>query len=93
MISWGDQPIMEHVYEVVDVQEIYYDKKRKVVVRRTKNKRRLTLDNVVIISMEETLLDARNSNLLGVGMAISSATIEREREDEREVDSMRDELV
>jgi hypothetical protein len=46
--------------------------------------------------MEETLLDARKSrvsDLLGVGMAISSATIDREREDEREDDSMRAELV
>jgi hypothetical protein len=66
------------------------------VVRRTGNKRRLTLDNAVLITMEETLLDAKQSKvseLLGAGMAISSATMDREREDEHEVDSMRVELV
>jgi hypothetical protein len=84
-ISWGDQPIPEPVDEVVDVQAITYDRKRKVVVKRTSKKRRLTLDSVVVITMKETMLDAKQSKvseLLGVGMAISSATIDREREDE-----------
>jgi hypothetical protein len=62
-ISWGDQPIPEPVDEVVDVQEITYDRKRQVIVRRTGKKRRLTLDNVVMITMEETLLDARQSKV------------------------------
>jgi hypothetical protein len=67
-----------------------------VVVRRTGKKRRITLDNVVMITTEETLLDARQSRvseLLGEGIAISSATIDREKEDEREVESMREELA
>jgi hypothetical protein len=41
-------------------------------------------------------LDSRQSKvreLLGDGMAISSATIDREREDEWEDESMREELV
>jgi hypothetical protein len=57
-LSWGDQPIPEPVDEVVDVQAIAYDRKRQVVVRRTNKKRRLTLDSVVMITIEETLLDA-----------------------------------
>jgi hypothetical protein len=67
-----------------------------MVVRRTNRNKRLTLDNVVIITTEETLLDARQSRvskLLVARMVISSATIHREREDEWEVDSMRVELV
>jgi hypothetical protein len=95
-LSWGDQPIPEPVDEVVDVQAITYDRKIQLIVKRTGKKRRITLDSVVMITMEETLLDAgqsRVSELLGESMAISSATIDREREDEREVDSMREELV
>jgi hypothetical protein len=95
-LSWGDQPIPEPVDEVVDVQAIAYDRKRQVVVRRIGKKRRLTLDNVMLITMEETLLDDKKSKvseLLGACMAISSATMDKEREDEREYDSMRVELV
>jgi len=78
---------------VVDIQAITYDRKIQVVVRRSDKKRRLNLDSVVMITIEETLLDARKSNLnelLGVGMAISSATIDRAREWEAE--SMRVEI-
>jgi hypothetical protein len=49
----------------------------------------------MVITTEETLLDAKKdkvSELLGEGMAISHATIDRAKEDEREVDSMRREL-
>jgi hypothetical protein len=79
-ISWGDQQFLEPVDEVADVHAITYDRKRQVVVKRTNKKRRLTLDNVVMITTEETLLDARRSKvskLLGARMAISSGTIDR----------------
>jgi hypothetical protein len=95
ILSWGDQQILEPIDEVVDVQAIAYDRKRQVVVKRTSKKRRLTLDSAVMITTEETLFDAKQSKvseLLGVGMAISSATIDREKEDEWEVESMRREL-
>jgi hypothetical protein len=49
-LTWGDQLIPEPVDEVVDVQAISYDRKRQVVVRRTGKKRRITLDNVVMIT-------------------------------------------
>jgi hypothetical protein len=58
-LSWGDQPIMEHVDEVVDVQEITCDIKIQVIVTRPRKKRRVTLDSALMITMEETLLDTR----------------------------------
>jgi hypothetical protein len=79
-LSWGDQPIPEPVDEVVDVQAISYDRKRQLVVKRTRKKRRITLDSALMITTEETLLDAgqsRVSELLGASMAISSATIDK----------------
>jgi len=81
----GDQSIPEPVDEVADVESIAYDRKRQVVFKRTNKKRRLTLDIVVMITMEETMLDAKQSKvseLLGAGMAISNATINKAREDE-----------
>jgi hypothetical protein len=45
------------------------------------------LDNVVIVTTEETMFDAKKSKvseLLGIGMALSSATIDRAKENERE---------
>ena len=56
-LSWGDQQIPEPVDEVVDIQEISYDKKRKAMMRRTIKKRKLTLDNTLLITTEETLFD------------------------------------
>jgi hypothetical protein len=38
-MSWGDQPIPELVYEIDDIHAIYYDRKRKYVMRRTTKKR------------------------------------------------------
>jgi len=81
-ISWGDQPIPEPVDEVVDVKTIAYDRKRQVGIRRTRMKRRLTLDNAVLITMEETMLDVKHSKvrkILGAGMAISTTTMDRAR--------------
>jgi len=54
------------------------------------------MDSVVMITTEENLLDSRQSKvreLLGDGMAISSATNDKEREDVWEDESMREELV
>ena len=96
MLSWGDQPILEPLDEVVNVQAISYDRKRQLILKRTRKKWILTSDNVLMITMEETLLDIGQSmvsELLEVSMDISSATIDREREYERESDSMRSELL
>jgi hypothetical protein len=65
-----------------------YDWKIQVVVMRTSRKRKPTLDNTFTITTEKTMLCAKKdrvSEFLGVGMAISHATIDRAKEDEREV--------
>jgi hypothetical protein len=49
-LSWGDQQIPQLVDEVVDVQPISYNKKRKVVMKRTVKIRRFTLDSTVFIT-------------------------------------------
>jgi hypothetical protein len=49
-LSWGDQQIPEPVDEVADIQEISYDRKRKVVMRRTIKKRKLMLDSTLFIT-------------------------------------------
>jgi hypothetical protein len=43
-LPWGDQQIPKLVYEVVNIQEISYDMKRKVVMRREIKKRYITLE-------------------------------------------------
>jgi hypothetical protein len=81
-LSWGDQQIPEPVDEIVDIQEISYERKRKVVMRRNTKKRRLTLDNTLLINTEEMLFDTENAKmteLIGAGMAITDATLDRER--------------
>jgi hypothetical protein len=58
-----------------------------VLVRRTSKKIKLTLENTMVMTIEETLLDKNKAKViafLGVGVAISHTTIDRAREDERE---------
>jgi hypothetical protein len=90
-LTRGDQQILELVDEIIDIQVIVYDRKRKVVMRRTTKKRRLTLDTTLLITIEETLLDIENAKmteLIGVGMAIKNCYFGRVRRDEREVITM-----
>jgi hypothetical protein len=47
--------------EVVNIQQIIYDRKRKDVMRRKTKKRRLTLDNKLLITTKETLLNRENA--------------------------------
>jgi hypothetical protein len=56
-LSWGNQPILESVDEVSDVQAIIYERKIHLFMKRTRNKRRITLDSAVMITTEENLLD------------------------------------
>jgi hypothetical protein len=79
-LTWGDQQIPEPVDEVADIYAISYDRKRKAIIQRTTKKRRITLDHSILITTEENLINtenARTSELLGVGMAISDATLDR----------------
>jgi hypothetical protein len=64
------------------------------MMRRTIKKRKLTLDNTLFITTEETLFDIENAKmteLIGAGMAITDATLDREKRDEREVSTMKKE--
>jgi hypothetical protein len=74
--------------EVVDIQAISYDWKRKAIVKRTTKKRRLTLDRSILISTEEKFINtehAKTSKLIGAGMAITDATLDRVKRDEEEL--------
>ena len=94
-LSWGDQQILELVDEVFDIQAISYERKSKFLMRRTIKKRKLTLDNTLFITTEETLFDIENAKmteLIGAGMDITNATLDMEKGDEREVDEMKKEM-
>jgi hypothetical protein len=65
------------------------------MMKRTIRKRKLTLDSTLFITTKETLFDTENTRmteLIRAGMAITDATLDREKRDEREVASMRKEL-
>jgi hypothetical protein len=87
-LTWGEQQIPEPVDEVVDIQAITYDRKRKSIMKRTTKKRRLTLYSSFsslqrrICSTQST---PRHPSLSGIGMAITDATLDRERRDEKEL--------
>jgi hypothetical protein len=83
MLAWGDKKIPEPLDEVVDIEAITYDKKIQVSVRRTSRKRKLNLDNTMVMTVEETLLDAKKdkvNEMLGAVVAISHATIDKSKE-------------
>jgi hypothetical protein len=74
--------------EVVDIQAITYDQKRKANMKRTTKKRRLTLDNSTLITIEEKLIStehAKMSELIGTRMTITYATLDGVRKDEEEL--------
>jgi hypothetical protein len=57
-------------------------------MKRTTKKRRLTLDHSILITTEEKLIStehAKTSELIGAGMEITDATLDRERKDEEEL--------
>ena len=77
-LTSGDQYIPKPVDEVADMHAIDYDRKRKAIVQRTTKKRRLTLDRSILITIEEPLINieyAKTSELIGVGMEITDATL------------------
>jgi hypothetical protein len=62
-------------------------------MKRMVKKIKITLDNTLFITMEETLFDiehAKMTKLIGVGMAIMDAILDRSRKDEEEADAMRE---
>jgi hypothetical protein len=76
------------VDEVVDIYVISYNRKRRAIIQRTTNKRRIMLDRFVLITTEEDLINtenARTSELIGAGMDILDATLDRAKWDEKEL--------
>jgi hypothetical protein len=76
------------VDEVEDIYVISYDQKRKAIVQRTTKKRRITLDHSILVTTEENLInttDAQTFELIGVGKALSDATLDRAKRDEKEL--------
>lgn len=85
MLTSGENQILEPMDEVVDIQAISYDQKRKSIMNRTTRKRRLTLYRFILIIIEEKLTStehAKKSELIGTGMDITNATLDRVRKDE-----------
>jgi len=57
-------------------------------MKRTTKKRNLTLDNSILITTEEKLINtdhAKTSELISAGMEIIDATLDRARKDEEEL--------
>jgi hypothetical protein len=87
-LTWGEKKIPEPIDEVVNIEEITYNKKRKDIMRKTTKKRRLTLDNLILITQEEKFLSiehAKTYKFIGVGMAITDATLDQVKQDEKEL--------
>jgi hypothetical protein len=79
-LNWEDQQIPKPMDEFIDIHVISYERKSKSIMRRTTKKRRLTLDSVILITTEEKFLNTENaktSDLIGAGMAIIDATLDR----------------
>jgi DNA repair ATPase RecN len=94
-LTCEDQQIPDLVDKVVDIQVITYDKLRKVVMRRTTKKRRLTLDNTLLITTEETLLNTENAKtteLIRARMDRIDAMLDREKKDEKELAAAKKEM-
>jgi hypothetical protein len=57
-------------------------------MKKTTKKRRLMLDSSILITTEEKLIiteHAKTSELIGIGMAIIDATLDRARKDEEDL--------
>jgi hypothetical protein len=88
ILTWGEKHIPKPVDEFVNIQAITYDRKRKYIMNRKTKKKRLTLDNSILITTEETLIStehAKMSELISTGMLITDATLDRERKDEEDL--------
>jgi len=88
MLTWGDQQISKPEDEVVDIQAISYDQKRKDIVKRTTKKRRIAMDHSILITTEEKLISMEHSKtfeIIDAGMEITNATLDREKMDEEDL--------
>jgi hypothetical protein len=76
------------VDEVADIHAIAYDQKRKAIVQRTTEKRRITLDHSILIITEEHMINTKHgktSKLIDTRMEITDATLDRAKRDEEEL--------
>jgi hypothetical protein len=76
------------VDEVANIHAISYDRKRKDIVQRTTQKRRITLDHSILITTEEHVINtehAKTSELIDAEMVITDATLDRAKRDEEEM--------
>jgi hypothetical protein len=74
--------------EVVHIQAISYDRKMKVIVKRTTKKMMITLDRSILITTEDKFINtehAKTSELIGAEMEITNATLDRGKRDEEEL--------
>jgi hypothetical protein len=94
-LTWEEQQILEPIDQVTNIHGIAYDRKRKAIMRRTTKKRRLMMDSSILITLEEKLLNTKHVNtseLIGIGMAIIDAMLNRAKRDEKELDTTLKEL-
>jgi hypothetical protein len=94
-LTWGEQQIPELVDEVIDIQSITCDQKRKAIMKRTTKKRRFTLDSSILITTEDKLIGiehAKKSKLMDTSMVMTDASLDRARKDEEEIDDVIKEL-
>jgi len=87
-LTWREKQIIEPVDEVIDIQAIAYNRKRKSIMKRTTKKMSLTLYSSILITTEEKLIStehAKTSDLIGAGMEITDATLDKARKDEEDM--------
>lgn len=95
-LAWGDQPILELLEEIVDLESIVYNRRRQAIVNKTHKGRRVDVDSVVLCTTEETLFDIRRvklNKLLSTGVAILHATIDKEKFEESGVEDIKKEIA
>jgi hypothetical protein len=65
---------------VENLELIGYNKRRKTIVKQTQRKRRIDLDNTIICTTKEKVLDTKRAKLielLSIGLAITHATLDK----------------
>jgi hypothetical protein len=82
--------------EVANLESIAYNQCKQAIVKRTQKRKRVDVDNVIICTTEESLLDikkAKLNDLLSVRIVISHATIEKVKAGEDEVENIRKQIA
>jgi hypothetical protein len=75
------------VEEIVDLESVAYNRRRKDIVRRSKKIKIIDIDNIVICTIEDPFLDTERANISEIiffGVTISYDTIDKARVEENE---------